>query len=569
MNTTGSGLRAEGLVQSFSLAIAIALLPITLGGQTASVAQPAASKVDAVFAKWTSSTPGCAVGVATDGKPVLAKGYGMADLEHDVRISPESIFEAGSVSKQFTAAAVMLLARDGQLSLDDQVRKYIPELPDYPPSPGARASGTGEAGGSLTIRHMLNHTSGLRDWGNVASIAGWPRTTRVHTHAHVLEIVSRQRALNFTPGTQWSYSNTGFNLAAIIVQRVSRMPFPEFTRTRLFEPLGMAHTSWRDDYTRIVKGRSLAYSERDGAFHTNMPFENVYGNGGLLTTVGDLLKWNEHYDDPAAGDAAMVAEQQKAGRFNDGRAHGYGLGLFVGRYQGLREISHSGSTAGYQAFLTRFPDQRVSVAVLCNSSGAQATQYAHAVADAYLGDRLKPADVKATYTLTSAEMDRAAGQWVSDTTGLPVTIARGKDGLVLARTVTLFAQSPTRFLTAAGDELQLDARGLRHTDAFGTVEELARAQPANDTEGQLAALAGTYTSDEAETVLTAVVENHALVLKRRPDTTIQLTPTYANAFTADHGLGTVIFRRDASGGATELSVVQDRVWNMRFQHVPR
>ena len=563
MIAKGFGMRGWGL------AVALALVPFALAGQTASVAHTAPSTVDAVFARWTSSTPGCAVGVATDGQPVLAKGYGMADLEHDVRISPETIFEAGSVSKQFTAAAVLLLVRDGKLSLDDQVRHYVPELPAYPPAAGTRASGSGEAGGSLTIRHMLNHTSGLRDWGNVASIAGWPRTTRVHTHAHVLEIVSRQRALNFTPGTQWSYSNTGFNLAAIIVQRVSGMPFPEFTRTRLFEPLGMAHTSWRDDFTRIVKGRSLAYSERDGAFHTNMPFENVYGNGGLLTTVGDLLKWNEHYDAPAAADAAMAAEQQKAGRFNDGRAHGYGLGLFVGTYQGLREISHSGSTAGYQAFLTRFPDHHVSVAVLCNSSSAQATQYAHDVADAYLGDRLKPAAVKATYTLTGADMDRAAGQWVSDTTGLPVTIARGTDGLVFASTVTLFAQSPMRFLTAIGDELLLDARGLRHTDAFGTVEALARAQPASYTDDQLAALAGAYTSDEAETVLTAVVENHALVLKRRPDTTITLTPAYANAFTADHGLGTVIFRHDGSGRATELSVVQDRVWNMRFQHLPR
>ena len=565
MNTKGLGPRAQG----WWLALALAAVPIALAGQTAPVAQRAPSTVDAVFATWTSSTPGCAVGVATDGKPVLAKGYGMADLEHDVRISPESIFEAGSVSKQFTAAAVMLLARDGKLSLDDQVRKYIPELPDYPPSPGTRPAGSGEAGGSLTIRHMLNHTSGLRDWGNVASIAGWPRTTRVHTHAHVLEIVSRQRALNFTPGTQWSYSNTGFNLAAIIVQRVSGMAFPEFTRTRLFEPLGLAHTSWRDDFTRIVKGRSLAYSERDGAFHANMPFENVYGNGGLLTTVGDLLKWNEHYDAAPAADAAMIAEQQQAGRFNDGRAHGYGLGLFVGSYKGLREISHSGSTAGYQAFLTRFPDQHVSVAVLCNSSGAQATHYAHAVADAYLGGRLKPAAVTATYTLTGADMDRAAGQWVSDTTGLPVTIARGTDGLVLGRTVTLFAQSPMRFLTATGDELQLDARGLRHTDAFGTVDDFARAQPASYTDDQLAALAGTYASDEAETVLTAVVENHALVLKRRPDTTITLTPAYANAFTADHGLGTVIFRHDGSGRATELSVVQDRVWNMRFTGDPR
>ena len=278
-----------------------------------------------MFAKWTSSTPGCAVGVATGGKPALAKGYGMADLEHDVKIAPDTIFEAGSVSKQFTAAAVLLLARDGKLSLDDQVSKYIPELPDH------RAP--------LTIRHMLNHTSGLRDWGSVAGIAGWPRTTRAYTHAHVLDIVSRQRATNFTPGTHWSYSNTGFNLAAIIVSRVSNMPFAEFSRTRLFQPLGMTRTSWRDDYTRIVKGRAMAYTSKTDGFHTLMPFENVHGNGGLLTTVGDLLKWNENFVSPVVGDTAFVAEQQKPGTFNDGRTHGYALGLFVGTYKGLREVS--------------------------------------------------------------------------------------------------------------------------------------------------------------------------------------------------------------------------------------
>ena len=540
MNTKGSGLRAQG----WWFALVLGLAPIALASQSAPGVE---SRVDAVFARWTSSTPGCAVGVAAGGKPVLEKGYGMADLEHDVRLSPDAILEPGSVTKQFTAAAVLLLARDGKLSLDDQVRTYIPELPDYHQP--------------LTIRHMLNHTSGLRDWGSVAGIAGWPRTTRVHSHAHVLEIVSRQKALNFTPGTHWSYSNTGFNLAAIIVQRVSGMPFPEFTRTRLFQPLGLTHTSWRDDYTRIVKGRALAYAERDGAFHTDMPFENVYGNGGLLTTVGDLLTWNEHYDSPAAADAAMLAEQQRAGRFNDGRAHGYGLGLYLGTYKGLREISHSGSTAGYSAFLTRFPDQRVSVAVLCNAAGAPATQYAHAVADLYLGDRVKAVEPKATYVLTDAEADRVTGMWVSDMNGVAATIRRSKDGLIQGR-FPLFAQSAMRFLTPDGEELQLDARGMRHTDLYGSVEELARVQPATYTDEQLAALAGTYVSDEAETTLTAVVENHALVLKRRPDVTITLTPTYANAFTADHGLGTVIFDRDG------LRVVQDRVWNLRFPRTP-
>ena len=178
----GSGLKAKGLV----CAIVLAVLPATLFSQGPSVE----SRVDAVFAKWNAETPGCAVSVATNGSPVLAKGYGMADLEHDIRITPDSLFEAGSVSKQFTAAAVMLLAREGKLSLDDQARKYIPELPDY----SALASPKAPSGeGGLTIRHMLNHTSGLRDWGSVAGIAGWPRTTRVHTQAHMLDIVSRQQ----------------------------------------------------------------------------------------------------------------------------------------------------------------------------------------------------------------------------------------------------------------------------------------------------------------------------------------------------------------------------------------
>ena len=328
-----------------------------------------------MFSRWTRETPGCAVGVARGGKPVLQKAYGMADLEHDVPNAPDTIFEAGSVSKQFTAAAVLLLAQEGKLSLDDQARKYLPELPDY--------------GAPLTVRHMLQHTSGLRDWGEIAAIAGWPRTSRVHTHAHVLDIASRQKSLNFPPGTQWSYSNTGYNLAAILVSRVSGVSFAEFSQQRIFGPLGMTRTSWRDDYTRIVKGRAIAYEPGAGGFRMNMPFENVHGNGGLLTTVGDLLKWNENFVSPKVGDAAFLKIQQEPGRFNDGKAHEYALGLYVRPYKGVPEVSHSGATAGYRAHLTRFPQQHLSVAVLCNVSTGSATQYAQTIAEMYLGDAIK------------------------------------------------------------------------------------------------------------------------------------------------------------------------------------
>jgi CubicO group peptidase (beta-lactamase class C family) len=541
---------------AFILASAVAAaMTAALAGQSSQGAE-----VDKVFAKWTTSTPGCAVGVGVEGKPALAKAYGMADLEHDVGNTADTIFEGGSLSKQFTAAAVLLLAREGKLSLDDPVRKYVPEVPDY--------------GAPLTIRHMLNHTSGLRDWGSVAAIAGWPRTTRVHTHAHVLEIVNHQRALNFTPGTRYSYSNTGYNLSAIIVSRVSGVSFADFTRTRIFEPLGMTRTSWRDDFTRVVKQRAIAYDDEQGVFHTDMPFENVHGNGGLLTTVGDLLKWNENFTVPKVGNASFVAEQQQPGKFNDGRTHNYALGLMVNTYKGVRQVDHSGSTAGYRAHLSRYPDQQVSVAVLCNVSSGNATQAARAVAELYLGDRAKaPAPPVATYTLTAAELEQRAGLYRDTRTGVPLTISRGVEGLRVERGQSdglnpaagqrLIAMSSSRLVTASGQTWELDGRGnARVTDAVGTVDTYERVPAARPTADQLKEFAGRYVSDEAETTLTAVVNGSGLAITRRPDTTLALTPVYADAFTAPQ-LGLVIFRRDG-GRVSGLSVVQDRVWDLRF-----
>jgi CubicO group peptidase (beta-lactamase class C family) len=526
-------------------AIAVAATSI-VGSQT-----PAEPDVDRIFSRFTETTPGCAVGVAQNGRTTLAKAYGLADLEHDVRNTADTIFEAGSVSKQFTAAAVLLLAKEGKLSLDDPVRKYIPEVPDYDVP--------------LTIRHMLNHASGLRDWGSVAGIAGWPRTTRAYSHAHVLEIVSRQRALNFTPGTRYSYSNTGYNLSAILVSRVSAMPFADFTQKRIFGPIGMTRTSWRDDYQRIVKGRAIAYSGDNGQFETLMPFENVHGNGGLLTTVGDLLKWNANFTSHIVGDAAFSREQETPGRFNDGRAQGYALGLMVGTHNGLREIAHSGSTAGYRAHLTRFPDQNLSVAVLCNVSSGNATQYAEAVADLYLASQMKrQPPAKATHVLTAAEAAAATGMFRDAATGAVINMTRVDDGVQAGRGAVFAATSGTRFVTAAGDAWEVGAGGAaKSTDVYGTVIKFERVSPATPSVNDLQELTGTYVSDDAETTLSARVEDGALVLKRRPDTTIRLAPLYKDAFNGQ--IGTVIFRRNSAGSVVELGVVQDRVWNMRFE----
>ena len=430
------------------------------------------------------------------------------------------------------------------------MRKYLPEVPDY--------------GVPLTIRHMLNHTSGLRDWGSVAAIGGWPRGTRAYTHAHVLDIVSRQRALNFTPGTRYSYSNTGYNLSAILVSRASGMPFADFTRQRIFEPLSMTHTSWRDDHGRIVKGRAMSYADRRDGIRTEMPFENVHGNGGLLTTVGDLLKWNENFVTPRVGDQQFVEEQQRPGRFNDGRAHGYALGLQVDDHQGVREVAHGGATAGYRAYLSRYPDAHLSVAVLCNAGSVNPAQYADAVADLYLAGRLKPSPSPAIkHTLTAAEAEAAAGLYRDTITGAPMSVIRTSNVLQIENGPVLFPMSATRFVSAGGDVLETGAGGspTRRLDGYGSVYTYEKVPAAAPTVEQMREYAGTYASDDAEVTLKADLDGSTLVLKRRPDTTFRLTPLYADAF--DSQLGVIVFRREG-GRVTAFSVVQGRVWDMRF-----
>jgi CubicO group peptidase (beta-lactamase class C family) len=510
-----------------------------------------ASAVDALFSSWSESTPGCAVGVSEDGRAVLERAYGMADLEQGTRNRTDTIFEAGSVSKQFTAAAVLLLARDGKLSLDDPVRKYIPEVPDY--------------GTPITIREMLQHTSGLRDWGSVEDVAGWPRGTRVYTHAHVLDIVSRQRRLNFTPGTNWSYSNTGYNLAAILVTRVAGEPFADFTRRRIFEPLGMTRTSWRDDFARVVPGRAIAYAESEGRYRMDMPFENIHGNGGLLTTVGDLLRWNANFLAPKVGDAAFLELETTPGRLANGVQHDYAFGLTVSTYKGLPEIRHSGTTGSYRAYLSQFPKQRLSVAVLCNAGDSTPGKTLHAVADLYLGASMKPGPMPAPAELSTAALDALTGLYRKSETGDAFRIERDGKTLRVSGEV-LTAESALRFTDAYGQSIAFDGRGAAVLDyGNGTSEAVERMPAATPTGAELAALAGRYHSEDAEVTLEVRVRDGQLEIARRPADVFALEPLYVDAFASD--LGTIIFRRDAAGAPAEFSVVLDRVWDHRFRRV--
>ena len=324
------------------------------------------ARVDGIFARFDRGTPGCAVGLAKDGRPLYVQGYGSANLEYRVPLTDSSVMESGSVAKQFTAASLVLLQQDGKLSLDDDIRKYLPEVPNF--------------GKTITIRNLLTHTSGLRDQWGLLGIEGRGPGSQVHSPATTLDLVVHQKMLNFPPGSEYLYSNTGYALAGIIVQRVSGKSLQAFTQERLFRPLGMTHTQWRDDYTRIVPNRATAYSRTDSGYKQDMPFTNMIGNGGILSTMGDLLKWNENLDRPVVGGPSFTSTMEKRMRLTSGRTITYALGLVDLEYDGVREVGHTGSTAGYSTFLARYPEQHVSVAVWCSNASANPTALGHQVA---------------------------------------------------------------------------------------------------------------------------------------------------------------------------------------------
>jgi CubicO group peptidase (beta-lactamase class C family) len=349
------------------------------------VAQPqrdaAAAHVDALFARWaTPNSPGCALAVIRDGSIVYSNSYGAADLEHDVRISPDTVFYVGSLAKQFTGFAVGLLAKEGRLSLDDDVRKYLPTLPEYRRP--------------ITVRHLLHHTGGLRDYGELAMLAGRPPDS-VATNDNVIDLLSRQRHPQFDAGTEWVYSNTGYVLLASIVERASGLPFPVFARQRIFEPLGMTSTRFHDDRGVLILRRAYAYRRGpSGNFLLDVHDSARLGAGGLYTTVRDLAKWDRNFYDGTVGGVDLIEQMHRmpAGipRTRNPNEQGaeYGFGIISMTYRGLRVVEHGGSMGGYRARLTRFPGQRFSVALLCNIGEVDPLALVRSMADIYLADQL-------------------------------------------------------------------------------------------------------------------------------------------------------------------------------------
>jgi CubicO group peptidase (beta-lactamase class C family) len=391
-----------------ALLLLVAVPAVVQGQRPMTATDSTIRAIDKVFDAWRSTDgPGCAVGVRRPDGFEYQRGYGMANLETGTPIRPASIFHVASVSKQFTAMAIMLLARDGKLSVDDDIRKYLPEIPDY--------------GTPITIRHLLTHTSGLRDqWELIGLARGRFEEDRI-TEADVMDIVPRQKALNFTPGSEYAYSNTGFTLLGVIVKRVSGQSLKDFAAERIFRPLGMTSTHFHDDYTMLVPGRTSAYEPRADSSHWSVAIPNydTYGATSLFTTVGDLLKWEANFDKPVVGDAALLARMQTVTPLTGGDTSSYGFGLVIGQYRGARVVDHNGADAGYRSYVGRFPDLGTSIAIACNGATANTTLLAHGVADAVLGGRLTTAAVAGLAPAVRADtaaLRRLAGVYVQPNT---------------------------------------------------------------------------------------------------------------------------------------------------------
>ena len=517
-------------------------------------------RIDSVFSQWARSDgPGCIAGARQNGNTLHLKAYGMANLEYGVPLTTESISESGSVAKQFTSAVMVLLAKQGKLSLDDDIRKHLPEVPNF--------------GRTITIRNLLTHTSGLRDQWALLGMTGWPPGTQVHSIPLILDLVSRQRMLNFEPGSLYLYSNTGYALAAAIVQRVTGKSLAEWSQDNLFAPLGMNDTEWRDDYRRVVKGRATAYSPvRNGAWQQDMPFTMVYGNGGLLSSIPDMLKWNDALTAGTAPLTSDVVKQLETPRpLTDGSESNYALGLTIENYRGVREVSHGGATAGYRTFLARWPDRGLSVAVWCNAGSADAGWYAHQMARIILGLPAAETPPGPVVAVSAGDVAPLAGLW-RDSANDRILNVRA-DGAELS----VSGGGPMQKLTSLGAGkfwnpvtrvLAFEGTGntVHLVERNNGVHRYNRMDPADTLGVQLDNFTGKFRSDELLVTWTVSVKDGRLNL-RVPQDAFTLRPIYRDGFSAQGGGPSLRFVRDGSGRVTGFRVFAGRALDVRFRRI--
>jgi CubicO group peptidase (beta-lactamase class C family) len=551
-------------VRAFDPAAQRGRYAITLVRREASATTPS-GKIDQLFAAWDRpGSPGAAVAVVKDGDIVYRRGFGSANLEHGVRTSPSTVFDIASVSKQFAGLAIAMLVDQGKVSLDDDIREYLPDMPDF--------------GQRVTVRHLVHHTSGLRDWTSVFPLAG-TGFEDVITFDQILNMARHQRELNYDPGAEYSYTNTGYNLLAEIVERVTGEPFPDWMEAQVFEPLGMTSTHFHGDHDRIVVNRAYSYAVDPERGYRNVANNlTALGSSSLYTTVEDLAKWALNYEHARVGGRAAIELTHQRGILNDGDTIGYAFGQGVGEYRGLRTVTHGGSWAGFRTYLLRLPEQRSAVIVLSNLAGFPTTFMARSVADVYLADqmsgspsRLGRAPVEREEVAVDAGiLDDYAGTYRLGP-GWLLAITREGDRLMAQATaedkVAMTALSDSTFWV-----YDYGAAVVFRRDPQGEVSHIAyrgmrapRVEPLDPSPEQLGEYAGVYFSEELETSYTLVVEDGRLVARHWRNDEVPLFPTAEDEFRGSvWWLRLLTFDRDSDGGVAGLRVTNGRVRNLRF-----
>jgi len=542
------------------ICITLAACLLTGLASTAVAQSRVAIDLEPAFATIAQTGPGCVAGVRRPGAPDQIVARGQSDLEHADPLTADSIIETGSLAKQFTAAAIMLLVEDGKASLDDDIRRYLPEMPDY--------------GVPITLRHLLNHTSGLREQWSLLALTGNGPGAQVHSMPLILELASRQKGLNFKPGDEFFYTNTNYALAAMIVERISGVSLQQFTDERLFQPLGMSHTRWREDFRTVVPGRATAYAPTETGFIANMPFTNVYGNGGMLTTVGDLLRWNAFLDQPSAlaGGPVLAAALQAPGRLNDGTALEYGLGLELAPDQGRRLVAHSGSTGGYKTWLARYPDQGVSIAVLCNNGGINPIAMGEQIAELVLpaaGTASSAEGAAATAAVQTSNVDLTPyeGLFRNPVTGALVQVEAVNGQLTLKQggVRALAALGEDRFQAPDGEPVRFARTNAKATELILSQGRFLAVPPAASDPAALSAYVGTFYSPELDTRISLIQRGDGLVVRQPFAVEWPLSPSFADGFTARlRGSTTFVFERDADGDVTGVRAWANGVRGLLF-----
>lgn len=555
--------------RSLALFVAAASIVVAHAGHAQSsrlARDPSPARIDSLFARYDhTNTPGCALGVYRDDRLVYGRGYGMADLNHGIPIGTHTVFYIASTSKQFTAASIALLAESGALSLSDPVRKWVPELPAYTQP--------------ITVEHLVHHTSGLRDYLGLWAMSGRSIADEIPQEM-ALEMIARQRSLDFEPGTRYSYSNSGYLLLAEIVKRASGKSLRDFTGERFFAPLGMTSTQFHDDNTRIVARRAEGYQPTATGFQIVRTSFALVGDGGLLTTVEDLLKWdgNFYQNRIGKGDPSFVRRlvTPSALPLAGGRPQRYAFGLMPGQYRGLDIVEHGGAFIGFRAQLLRFPTEHFSVALLCNDYTAQPEAMARKVADLYLADRLAATVTRATgapavNVPTSPAMERWAGRY-EVLPGIVATVARDSAGMsvrVTGQRMPLVPLSDSVFRSSETADSVIfssssSGAAMRVTSLDMAVPTLRLPAAPQLTAAAGAPYAGRYASAELDTWATVRMDGETLRVRMRYGAWLTLEPIAPDVFSVV-GMGArLAFTRDRRGALAGFSMSAARTNNLGF-----